>query len=803
MGNGTFKACLQEPLLDKGAVSFRKNSMQQTSEGKYPISVVEKIQIFYKRRKEAKLFKECCESKKEIFNKYFLPSVGRWVDQQELESRNQWKNKINEELNIPEFNPGLKHYKEQNYQNLFRAQPVMFLRGGNNDNNDIYVGHWTLLENQEFQRLGYGTLFRADNTIILGIWNDCEIIGKGRIYLNKDEVFEGEISYNRQSDKYFPNGPGEMYRSSLIKKSKAGRTNTNKQKLQKSDSCESKMISSFVNNMPQGAFKIILPNFTVLGTVENGKYKQFYTIQYNDKSIYEGEVDKNFLKNGNGTLRYENGQIYQGEFKNDQFNGKGLLFTPLINRMSHNGQVIKEDFTKFGEGEYIHGYWLNGKLNGEGSIVTKKKTTSCFWRFGRLIHQIETLDSSNHIKLNENIFTFLDTPDLQALLQVRNKGIFQYFLKDKGENLIKVRLNQLWKFDPQNIYHNELGQPFENHFLRENSSKIKNINDIIANFMQNKTNFIPLIGYWSNGGFAQKRFHFNNMFSPQTDIAYCSNYLKERKNDIVIKAGLSTELVIQSRAKINDEINKKCISQFLFHFDRIMRERLHDGSVHPKGGLNSSRGMVQMHSTNTLLGSITHNNLSLKDISTQYVQKYRDLAKTYTFDYFAEEFTDQKLLNLVQNRNLFFSLHSVLINIPFNLSKYTPLTNPVRTLAIYIRNDDQNISSPIQYQNIKTSLDHTESLKSFLIQNKYELIHTESNDKHIIFEINSQKDGLCCLIQIKSYNDSHIFNLKHFYHIGKFLQVQLIDQSTTEYNFKKTGIDIGTLNCFGEYIELS
>lgn len=55
------------------------------------------------------------------------------------------------------------------------------------------------------------------------------------------------------------------------------------------------------------------------------------------KGIYTGEIDDNGLKEGNGILRFHNGNIFEGEFRNDRPNGKGT-------RTYSSGTVITGQF---------------------------------------------------------------------------------------------------------------------------------------------------------------------------------------------------------------------------------------------------------------------------------------------------------------------------------------------------------------------------------------------------------------------------------------------------------------------------
>jgi hypothetical protein len=43
---------------------------------------------------------------------------------------------------------------------------------------------------------------------------------------------------------------------------------------------------------------------------------------------YEGEMGKNYKKEGNGVMMFDDGLFYIGQFKNDMFHGQALMVMP-------------------------------------------------------------------------------------------------------------------------------------------------------------------------------------------------------------------------------------------------------------------------------------------------------------------------------------------------------------------------------------------------------------------------------------------------------------------------------------------
>lgn len=59
-------------------------------------------------------------------------------------------------------------------------------------------------------------------------------------------------------------------------------------------------------------------------------------IHYDDGSFYEGECIKEGIRNGFGTYCNSEGLIvYQGEWKDDLFNGRGVLYNSVATELQN------------------------------------------------------------------------------------------------------------------------------------------------------------------------------------------------------------------------------------------------------------------------------------------------------------------------------------------------------------------------------------------------------------------------------------------------------------------------------------
>ena len=108
------------------------------------------------------------------------------------------------------------------------------------------------------------------------------------------------------------------------------------------------------------------------GVIENG-FSKFSTNfgKNGDRYIYEGEF-KNNLFHGKGKENFGDGSIFEGDFRNGVKHGKGCY--KFVDFTQYNGDWKKGQFDGFGEytwdfdKKYL-GFWKNGKKHGKGTLV--------------------------------------------------------------------------------------------------------------------------------------------------------------------------------------------------------------------------------------------------------------------------------------------------------------------------------------------------------------------------------------------------------------------------------------------------
>jgi len=115
---------------------------------------------------------------------------------------------------------------------------------------------------------------------------------------------------------------------------------------------------------------------------------------FQDGRTYEGQW-KGKLRHGQGKeLSRFNDFVYEGSFKNDQYDGYGTM--TWSNGAKYVGQFRANEKHGYGEeiystGERFCGYFENGRVHGRGQYFFQDQTTlKGDWEDGRLINELST-----------------------------------------------------------------------------------------------------------------------------------------------------------------------------------------------------------------------------------------------------------------------------------------------------------------------------------------------------------------------------------------------------------------------------
>jgi len=197
--------------------------------------------------------------------------------------------------------------------------------------NSKYEGTLFKNENGDDMRHGYGLMTYSDGRVYEGEFKNNLKDGNGKFIFPNGLIYEGE----------FKNNKNEGY-------------------LKAYDKCGNIVFDGTIN--------------------EKGEATGFIMQKEKSEYEYEGYVVNN-LKEGKGKLTFANGNVYEGEFRDDMRHGKGTLYCKEI---YDDGEVYEEIY---------EGYWENDMKNGKGETRIKG-----YWRDNYVVSDNEYLKRSNLIE---------------------------------------------------------------------------------------------------------------------------------------------------------------------------------------------------------------------------------------------------------------------------------------------------------------------------------------------------------------------------------------------------------------------
>ena len=606
--------------------------------------------------------------------------------------------------------------------NSFKMPPIK-----NKITEEIYEGNYIYdKENDNYLKVGEGKLITKDKNMILINTDDyLPNYENSIVFYNNGNIFIGDISKE---------SPYEKEKGTLFYKD----NNNN--------------FSSFLisNNFKSNPIKIkkIFPN----------------------KDEYEGDaiiINDKIVLDGNGKYkRKKDNSIYEGQFKNNQFNGKGNLFIPLKN--------ANED----DQGKLITTNWINGIENGKGIIKVKDennniKSVNCFFRFGKIINSIQKA-TSKKVKLHKNIFNFL-TPIENYLLakNTQMKSMLEYLKEDNFKNLNEIKFFGIINEANYDKYKNN-----KNLNNKLTNLQITNISKITDNYFQKKILFLPIQAYKTDGGQVENRYRYQNIFNPVKNKTYTTHYLHNKNHDVSINGVINYSMFNSNNQ--NNDLNNKLNN-------------------------NSSTNQNDLNIISTIIKS-----------QESYIKNFEEIDKNYPeCDKYRDVIDNRNIIlnnNIVGNINkCLFSVHYISIYIPKKYNYYSLINLPCHFLSVYIHEDDdiksENCSIDICQNIINQNYGKIDNIQK-KFSNDILFIEKSENYSFIEFDTYTQSDKskkLLCLIEINKINpdlNPYIISLKKYYHIGRYLTIKLIDQNSIYNTLNKNCIDFGTINFYGEVYEL-
>lgn len=525
-------------------------------------------------------------------------------------------------------------------------------------------------------------------------------------------------------------------------------------------------------------------------------------------------------------------EVILNQYNNSSFELKSINVKELENNLI------------WGKGMYCRGNFKNGKLEGSGLIITNKHIFMTTWRQGVVIKSIPKMRTSR--KLDKNIFKFLNFDDLNVLMEIKQKSIYDFFNENKNCITTKLLLLKVFSLNFVDLEHdinfgnkrflskinviktsskgssnkislNKLSHYFKNQLNIGNSS---NIIKILNSCINISISLLPLIPFETNGGVVGYNHHYKNIFDPNTTNCYYSSFYNGDKNDFVFISmfdhnlqeyfkNLNLENIINMESSNDkDEFKSKCNFFAINNFLRSHILKNYNFNHHYLYKESNSKTIHTNEVDNKIIESLEILRKNL-DMEKQYFLQYLP----YEYNYEVMHLKDDKILqlNLNQNNNLnyVFNPSVIFIDNRFKVeNNFTVMHNPVKTLLVYISNEKPNIfdleNDTLNHKYL--SLLDTKEIPLHFIKLGYEIVKAEENCDNCIIELDSNSnyvnnDNLKLIAYISlTKATKHYIKLTDFLHLGKYLSIKLVDQNVLK-GFKATTIDIVSFLTLGRIIK--
>ena len=235
-----------------------------------------------------------------------------------------------------------------------------------NDINGFYIGEIDLENNLN----GKGILTLSDGTKYIGNFKDNKFHGKGQLINKEGTLFEGNFKEgNLEGNATEKNLNGDIYIGDYVKGKKEGKG--------KEETKEQIYEGEYINNIKEG-------------------YGKVYYKLLNDN--YEGEFKNNQI-NGKGIYKWNDGDVYKGDFLNGKMNGNGIYEWP--NGRTYEGEYINgikegKGIFKWSNGKIFDGYFKNGNPDGNGILKYNNKIYKVFYKKGIIKNKVKVNKKDNN-----------------------------------------------------------------------------------------------------------------------------------------------------------------------------------------------------------------------------------------------------------------------------------------------------------------------------------------------------------------------------------------------------------------------
>ena len=278
----------------------------------------------------------------------------------------------------------------------------------------------------------------------------------------------------------------------------------------------------------------------------NGNYKKvnstyikegYGTMNYNDGNLYKGNF-KNDKREGKGILTYTNGDIYDGEWENDLQNGEGIYIFKTGKIKSYegnwrNGHYFGFGKIKFSNGNEIESIFLN---NCEGIDIIKIKNTEGNIFLGHINKEDKSIiENGYQVSKNGNISIGNFIYDEDKLDYIRNGDNFEIFYNNGNKIYVPIMMDvEIGKgkiiYKNGNIY---IGDILEGKKEGKGIIKYKNGSEFKGEFKNDKKNGK---GNYINGKYSYEGDWVDNKKEGsgieiyENGESYCGDFKNNKKN---------------------------------------------------------------------------------------------------------------------------------------------------------------------------------------------------------------------------------------------------------------------------------
>lgn len=114
----------------------------------------------------------------------------------------------------------------------------------------------------------------------------------------------------------------------------------------------------------------------------------YFKIKKYKDAVYRGEINpKTKMRHGTGVMEYDNGRVYEGEWKEDLRNGSGYeLYANGNNYLGEfkSGKADGRGVYNWANGEFYNGDWVQGQKHGYGEWKSSDSETYIgYWKEGK------------------------------------------------------------------------------------------------------------------------------------------------------------------------------------------------------------------------------------------------------------------------------------------------------------------------------------------------------------------------------------------------------------------------------------